>query len=82
MEPGLTTANLLEKACAHLIAVDPKLRTVIEQNPCKVFSPEGLAEKIDPFRSLVSGICGQQVSGAAAKSEAISCLRSLLAKDP
>jgi len=68
MEPGLTTANLLEKGCAHLIKVDPKLKPVIEQNYCKIFSQEGLAEKIDPFRSLVSGICGQQVSGAAAKS--------------
>lgn len=67
-EHGLTTQNLLEKACEHLITVDPKLRAVIEQNPCRVFSPEGLAETIDPFRSLVSGICGQQVSGAAAKS--------------
>lgn len=61
-----TTETLLEKACAHLIKVDPKLRPVIEQNPCHIFSPEGLAEEIDPFRSLASGIFGQQVSGAAA----------------
>lgn len=33
-----------------------------------MFTPEGLAEEIDPFRSLVSSIIGQQVSGAAAKS--------------
>lgn len=33
-----------------------------------MFSPEGLAEEIDPFESLCSGIISQQVSGAAAKS--------------
>lgn len=33
-----------------------------------MFSPEGLAEKIDPFENLSSGIISQQVSGAAAKS--------------
>lgn len=71
IEPGLTTAKLLEQACEHLIKVDPKLRSVIEQNHCRIFAPEGLAEKINPFRSLVSGICGQQVSGAAAKSKEI-----------
>lgn len=33
-----------------------------------MFSSEGLAEKIDPFESLASGIISQQVSGAAASS--------------
>jgi DNA-3-methyladenine glycosylase II len=33
-----------------------------------LFSPSGLAEKIDPFCTLVSGIMAQQVSGAAATS--------------
>lgn len=33
-----------------------------------MFSPEGLAESIDPFQSLASSIISQQVSGAAAKS--------------
>ena len=65
----LTTAKcLLDEACAHLIKVDPKIRPVIEKHRCRIFSPEGLAEKIDPFRSLASGIISQQVSGAAAKS--------------
>lgn len=41
---------------------------LVAKHRCAVFSPEGLAEKIDPFRSLTSGICGQQVSGAAAKA--------------
>ncbi|KGQ00901.1 hypothetical protein PAAG_12445 [Paracoccidioides lutzii Pb01] len=34
----------------------------------RCFPPRGLAEEIDPFNALVSGIIGQQVSGAAAKS--------------
>lgn len=66
--PTATTGTLLEKAIAHLIASDPRLRPVIEQHPCPLFSPAGLAEQIDPFNSLVSSIIGQQVSGAAAKS--------------
>lgn len=66
--PTTTTGTLLEKAVAHLIATDPRLKTVVEKHPCHLFSPEGLAEEVDPFRSLVSSIIGQQVSGAAAKS--------------
>lgn len=66
--PTATTGTLLEKAVAHLIATDPRLKTVVEKHPCHLFSPEGLAEEVDPFRSLVSSIIGQQVSGAAAKS--------------
>ncbi len=56
-----TTLNLLDEAVAHLLKVEPKLKTVIEKHPCHVFSPEGLAEKIDPFNSLTSGIISQQV---------------------
>ncbi|KAF2209075.1 hypothetical protein CERZMDRAFT_47986 [Cercospora zeae-maydis SCOH1-5] len=67
-----TSKTLLDEACAHLIKIDStltrKLKPVIEQYHCHVFSPEGLAEKIDPFRSLSSGIMAQQVSGAAASS--------------
>lgn len=63
-----TTGNILDEALKHLIRIEPKLKPVIDQHPCHVFSPEGLAEEIDPFRSLVSGIISQQVSGAAAKS--------------
>ena len=66
--PTATTGTLLDQATAHLITVDPRLKTVIEQNPCPLFSPAGLAEQIDPFNSLTSSIIGQQVSGAAAKS--------------
>ncbi|KAK1970295.1 HhH-GPD superfamily base excision DNA repair protein [Colletotrichum sublineola] len=63
-----TTANILEEACRHLIKVDPRMKPLIEKNHCRIFSPEGLADKIDPFESLCSGIISQQVSGAAARS--------------
>ncbi|KAL4809069.1 DNA glycosylase [Aspergillus unguis] len=66
--PIATTGTLLEKATAHLIATDARLEPLIKAHPCKLFSPEGLAQKIDPFRSLVGTIIGQQVSGAAARS--------------
>lgn len=63
-----TTATLLSKACAHLIAIDPRLQSLIEAHHCRIFSPEGLAELIDPYEALASGIISQQVSGAAAKA--------------
>lgn len=64
----ITTATLLEEACAHLIKVDERMRPLIEKHRCHMFSPEGLAEKIDPFEAIASSIISQQVSGAAAKS--------------
>lgn len=66
--PTATTNTVLDKAYAHLINVDPRMKAIIDQHPCHVFSAKGLTEVIDPFRSLSSGIMGQQVSGAAAKS--------------
>jgi DNA-3-methyladenine glycosylase II len=66
--PPTTNKTLLATACAHLLATAPQLRPVITQHPCPIFSPSGLAEPIDPFRSLTSGIIAQQVSGAAAKT--------------
>ncbi|KAF5014498.1 hypothetical protein F66182_14489, partial [Fusarium sp. NRRL 66182] len=66
--PTATTGTLLEKAIEHLISVDARLKPVVNQHHCHLFSPEGLAEQIDPFESLVSSIIGQQVSGAAARS--------------
>ncbi|KAK0652992.1 DNA glycosylase [Cercophora newfieldiana] len=63
-----TTANLLEEACTHLVKVDPRMKPLIDNHHCRIFSPEGLAEEIDPFEALVSSIISQQVSGAAAKS--------------
>ncbi|KAI2606083.1 DNA glycosylase [Hypoxylon fragiforme] len=67
--PGqVTTANILEEACRHLISVDARMKPLVESHHCRIFSPEGLSEKIDPFESLCSGIISQQVSGAAAKA--------------
>lgn len=64
-KPSTTTGKLLEEAYAHLIKVDPKFRVLIDKYPCRLFSPEALAEEIDPFRSLVSGIMAQQVRNAS-----------------
>ncbi|XP_014560803.1 hypothetical protein COCVIDRAFT_34127 [Bipolaris victoriae FI3] len=60
--------RLLKDAEAHLVSVDPKLKTLIEKHHCKIFSPEGLREVVDPFTALSSGIIGQQVSSQAAAS--------------
>lgn len=60
-KPTTTTGNLLEEACTHLLRVDPRLKLLIDKHPCRLFSPEGLSEEIDPFRSLTSGIIAQQV---------------------
>jgi DNA-3-methyladenine glycosylase II len=68
LKPTTTTANILEEACAHLIKVDPRMKPLIDAHHCRIFSPEGLAEQIDPFEALTSSIISQQVSGAAAKS--------------
>jgi DNA-3-methyladenine glycosylase II len=57
-----TTEDVLQKALAHLLEVEPKLKPVINKHPCNIFSPEGLSEEIDPFRSLASSIISQQVS--------------------
>lgn len=65
---GITTATLLEEACRHLVAVDPRMRALVDQHHCHMFSPEGLAQEIDPFESLTSGIISQQISGSAAKA--------------
>lgn len=66
--PTTTTGSLLEEACAHLVKMDSRLKPLVDKHACRIFSPEGLAEEIDPFRALSSGIIAQQVSGAAAKS--------------
>ncbi|KAL8930281.1 MAG: hypothetical protein Q9208_000898 [Pyrenodesmia sp. 3 TL-2023] len=64
----ISTNRLLEQACAHLIQADSRLQPLIEKHHCHLFSPEGLAEVVDPFESLCSSIMAQQVSGAAASS--------------
>ena len=64
--PTTTTGHILEDACNHLIKVDSRLETLIKKHPCPIFSKKGLAEALDPFRTLCTGIMAQQVSGAAA----------------
>ncbi|KAL9108659.1 MAG: hypothetical protein Q9227_006605 [Pyrenula ochraceoflavens] len=66
--PTTTTGALLEKAYEHIVKADPRMKPLVEKHHCHVFSPEGLAEEIDAFRSLVSAVLAQQVSGAAAKA--------------
>lgn len=71
--PTTTTGNLLEEACAHLLRVDPGLKRLIDKHPCRLFSPEGLAEEIDPFRSLTSGIMAQQVRRSIYRGDCMHC---------
>ncbi|KAF1834975.1 DNA glycosylase [Decorospora gaudefroyi] len=66
--PTSNVDTLLKEAEAWLVRVDPKLRTLVEKHRCRIFSPEGLGEVVDPFTALSSGIIGQQVSGQAAAS--------------
>ena len=69
--PTLTPpfASLLQQAQAHLVAAAPAVAALIARNPdCPVFTPEWLAEEVDPFESLTSALISQQVSGAAARS--------------
>ncbi|KAK6004504.1 hypothetical protein QM012_008366 [Aureobasidium pullulans] len=68
--PTSTTNSLLDDAIAHLKRNDEngRLAPFLAKFHCKVFDAEGLAQPIDPFRSLASGIIAQQVSGAAASS--------------
>lgn len=60
-----TTSSILDEALAHLVKIEPKLQSIIDKHHCNVFSAEGLAEEIDPFNSLTSGIISQQVSALA-----------------
>ncbi|KAF2127360.1 HhH-GPD family base excision DNA repair protein [Dothidotthia symphoricarpi CBS 119687] len=66
--PTATIDTLLNDAEAFLVKVDPKMKSLVEKHTCKIFTPEGLREAVDPFTALSSGIIGQQVSGQAAAS--------------
>jgi DNA-3-methyladenine glycosylase II len=68
--PTGTTNSILNDAVVHLKAMDEngRLAPYLAKFHCKVFDAEGMAQPIDPFRSLASGIIAQQVSGAAASS--------------
>jgi DNA-3-methyladenine glycosylase II len=59
--PTSNIDTLLQEAEAHLIKVDAKLKGLVEKHKCKMFSPEGLREVVDPFTELSSSIIGQQV---------------------
>jgi hypothetical protein len=59
-----TVDTLLDDAQEFLCKVDPKLRPLVEKHRCRMFSPEGLREVVEPFTALASGIMGQQVCGA------------------
>jgi DNA-3-methyladenine glycosylase II len=59
--PSRNIDTLLREAEDYLISVDPKLKGLIEKHKCKMFSPEGLREVVDPFTALASSIMGQQV---------------------
>jgi DNA-3-methyladenine glycosylase II len=59
--PSTNIDTLLKEAEEFLIGVDPKLKGLIEKHRCKMFSPEGLREVVDPFTALASSIMGQQV---------------------
>jgi DNA-3-methyladenine glycosylase II len=67
MKSTSTIDTLLQDAEAYLIKVDKELRAngrlerLIAGHQCKMFSPEGLREVVDPFTALASGIIGQQV---------------------
>lgn len=63
-----STDNILQKAYAHLIQADPRIKPLIEAHPCDVFSPRSLSEDCEPFKTICCGIIAQQVSGAAASS--------------
>lgn len=60
-KPTATIDTLLKDAEEFLCSVDPKLKPLVEMHKCKMFSPEGLREVVDPFTALSSGIMGQQV---------------------
>ncbi|POS85350.1 hypothetical protein EPUL_000708 [Erysiphe pulchra] len=68
IQEALASKSLIEEANAYLIQVEPKLKPIIEQNFCHLFSPEGLLQEVEPFAALTNSIISQQVSSAAAKS--------------
>jgi DNA-3-methyladenine glycosylase II len=61
-------AAFLQRASKHLISVDKRFKTILDKHECHVYSPKGLAEGVDPYKALVSGILSQQISGLAAKA--------------
>ncbi|OXH37071.1 DNA-3-methyladenine glycosylase II [Cryptococcus neoformans] len=67
-QPALLSPTLnfnLPSAISHLSALDPRFSLFFEHLPCRPFVN---LEAIDPFRTLVTSIIGQQVSWMAAKA--------------
>ena len=67
--PGLLPPTLsfsLTDAISHLTAADPRFGRMFTHVPIKPFQPP--LEAIDPFRTLVTSIIGQQVSWLAARA--------------
>lgn len=60
--------SAIDEAISLLIRVEPKLEPIIAKNPCDLFSPPKIQEKMEPFETLSCSIISQQVSTAAAKS--------------
>lgn len=54
------------QAIAHLSETDPRFGRMFDTLPCKPFQPP--LEAIDPFKTLVTSIIGQQVSWMAARA--------------
>ncbi|KAF9510051.1 hypothetical protein BS47DRAFT_1300708 [Hydnum rufescens UP504] len=54
-----------DEAKAHLIAVDNRFKELFDRVKCKPFQD---LEPVDPFRTLVISILGQQISWLAARS--------------
>lgn len=68
-EPSLLPPVLsfsLSDAMSHLSAHDPRFRLMFRHLSCKPFQPPYIA--IDPFKTLVTSIIGQQVSWMAARA--------------
>lgn len=56
----------LQTAIDHLSTHDPRFRQMFTHLPCKPFVPPYTA--LDPFKTLVTSIIGQQVSSMAARA--------------
>ncbi|EIW70463.1 hypothetical protein TREMEDRAFT_71310 [Tremella mesenterica DSM 1558] len=67
--PSLLAPTLpfsLQDAITHLSLADPRFGNMFQHLPCKPYIPPYTA--IDPFRTLVTSIIGQQVSWMAARA--------------
>jgi len=61
-----TLSFSLPDAISHLTTHDPRFQSFFDHIPCQPFQPP--LEAIDPFKTLVTSIIGQQVSWMAARA--------------